>query len=111
MAQARLTGWQCGRLLTQGLGGLLLGALIVGLAADGTAQNKVDPKGKPDPKGPSVAKPVPPPPLRLTIVSKDKDVADTVKAINESLDKAWKANNIVQSRWADDYEFLRRASL
>ncbi len=81
-------------------------------ATSSTAQNpKGNPKGKADPKEKGPVKPTPPPPLKLTIVSKDKTVDPMVKSINTILNKAWKDNNIVQSRWADDYEFIRRASL
>ncbi len=114
MTQASLTGWQRGRTITLILGGLLLSALIVGSTTTGSAQpTRPAPKGKTPPKGkgPVIVKPTPPPPLKLTVVSKDQSVFDTVKTINASLDKAWKDNNIVQSRWADDYEFIRRASL
>jgi hypothetical protein len=34
-----------------------------------------------------------------------------VKLINEKLEAGWKANKIVPSRYVDDYEFIRRASL
>jgi hypothetical protein len=95
---------------------LLVSALLIGLAPSVNSQGpgKAEPK-KSDPKAKSkeTDKPTEPPPLKLTIVSKDKDkdVIDTVKMINEKLAAGWKANNIVHSRWADDYEFLRRASL
>ena len=111
MAVSRLAGWHKGRTAIMVLGGLLLSALIVSTTPSG-AQTKTDPKtkdskGKVDPK----AAPTPPPPLKLTIASKDKDVAANVKMINDRLGAQWKANNIVHSRWADDYEFIRRASL
>ena len=34
-----------------------------------------------------------------------------VKLINTKIAEGWTANKIVQTRWADDYEYIRRASL
>ena len=34
-----------------------------------------------------------------------------VKVINTRLEEAWKANKVTPSRFVDDHEFLRRASL
>jgi hypothetical protein len=59
-------------------------------------------------KGPAVKGPAP---LKLTIVSKAPDVPEMVKVINEKLEAGWKANKVTSSHYADDYEFIRRASL
>src|SRR5207237_2304167 len=39
------------------------------------------------------------------------DVREMVGMINKALDSAWKENKVTPSRPADDYEFIRRASL
>ncbi len=103
------------------LGGGLIAALIVGVASFSPAQNpakdkkddkKDDKKGKPEPK---VDAPTPPAPLVLTIVGKDstdqQTTTEMVKLINTKLKEGWDANKVVQSKWADDHEFFRRASL
>ena len=38
-------------------------------------------------------------------------VANQVKFINDKLEAQWKAEKVVPSRYADDFEFIRRASL
>ncbi len=67
-----------------------------------------------------VVKETPPPPpwprpLDLTIVGKDNaqvtQTENQVKFINDKLEAQWKAEKVVPSRYADDYEFIRRASL
>jgi hypothetical protein len=80
-------------------GALLLAGLVVVPARSGQSPFQT-------------AKDPPPPELpKLTIVSKTPDVAEMAKVINDKLEAGWKANKIVQSRAADDYEFIRRASL
>lgn len=49
--------------------------------------------------------------LKMTIVAKDPDVAEMAKVINEKLEAGWKANKLSPSRYIDDYDFIRRASL
>ncbi|MFO0841386.1 MAG: DUF1553 domain-containing protein [Gemmataceae bacterium] len=49
--------------------------------------------------------------LKMTFVSKDQDVAEMAKVINEKLEAGWKANKLTPSHYVDDYDFLRRASL
>jgi hypothetical protein len=39
------------------------------------------------------------------------DVADAAKLINQQLEAEWTKNKVVPSRYVDDYEFIRRASL
>jgi len=99
------------------LGGLVLCSLLAGLCLNATAQDKTktpvkdatkDKTGKPKtPEGP----PTPPEPLKMTIAPKTNDVPEMVKFINTKMEESWKANSIVQSRYVDDYEFIRRASL
>src|SRR5262245_7058558 len=84
-----------GRRLSLLLVGLLMGALLVAPAVSDTTKGKPEPgkgdkadkadKGKDkedkdkDKDKPNVPPPPWPKPIKLTIVSKDKDVADTVK--------------------------------
>jgi hypothetical protein len=103
-----------GRFLSPALGVLLLGGVLVIAAVPGAAQN---PGKGGAAKAPVKPAPVPEP-LKLTIVaadpSKPEELAQTtemVKFINEKLEAGWKANNVTPSRHADDYEFIRRASL
>jgi hypothetical protein len=49
--------------------------------------------------------------LKMTIVSEGSDVQEMAKLINEKVEASWKANKITPSFYADDYEFIRRASL
>jgi hypothetical protein len=56
-----------------------------------------------------------PEPLKLTLVAKNDEelssLAEMVSIINKRSEAKWKENQIVPSRYADDYEFIRRASL
>jgi hypothetical protein len=52
-----------------------------------------------------------PPPLRMTITSKDSDVHEMARLINKHIEAGWAANKVVPSGYADDYDFIRRASL
>src|SRR5262245_27176489 len=61
-------------------------------------------------KGPST-QPARLPALKMVIASKDSDVAEMKKVIDEKLAKAWEENKVSPSGYCDDYEFLRRASL
>jgi hypothetical protein len=58
-----------------------------------------------------VAQPAWPAPPKMTIVSEGSDTAEMSKIINDKLEAGWKANKVVPSRYIDDYEFIRRASL
>jgi hypothetical protein len=116
MVHAELRGWTRGRPLTLLLAGLLaglFGLLSISQAAQGT---KDAPAKKGDKKGDKkpAEKEVPPPkPLNLTVVapSDAPETLEMVKLINDKLEAGWKANNIVPSRYVDDHEFIRRASL
>jgi len=54
---------------------------------------------------------------KLTIVTKSSDpqelsqLTEMVSTINKLTEAKWKENKIVPSRYADDFEFIRRASL
>jgi len=56
-----------------------------------------------------------PEPIKLTLVAKNDEelssLTEMVSTINKLSEAKWKENNIVPSRYADDYEFIRRASL
>jgi hypothetical protein len=113
MAQAASCREYRGRWASR-LGRALIAALLVGVASIGSAQNPVkdkkdDKKAKPDPTLTA------PPPLQLTIVGKDlKDqqvTTEMVKLINAKLAEGWAANKVIQSPWASDYDYIRRASL
>ncbi len=49
--------------------------------------------------------------LKMTIVSKDPDVSEMSKVINQHLEASWVANKITPSGYVDDFDFIRRASL
>ena len=116
MAHATPRGRHQGR-WTSLLGGGLLAALLVCVSSIGSAQpakdKKDDKKGKAEPKADPAL--TPPAPLALTIVGKDaKDqqtTAEIVKLINTKLAEGWTANKLVQTHWADDHEYIRRATL
>ena len=56
-----------------------------------------------------------PEPIKLTLVAKKDEelssLTEMVSIINKRSEAKWKENKIVPSRFADDYEFIRRASL
>jgi hypothetical protein len=56
-----------------------------------------------------------PEPIKLTLVAKSDEelssLSEMVSTINKLSEAKWKENKIVPSRYADDYEFIRRASL
>jgi hypothetical protein len=88
------------------LGVFLLGGILALSAAPGTAQNP----GKAASKS-EQAKEKEPEPLKLTLATNTPDVVEMVKLINEKLEAGWKANKITPSRYVDDHEFIRRATL
>jgi hypothetical protein len=117
MLHAESRGRARRRALTLLLAGLLaglFGLLSISAAAQdkGGADKKAEKKEKGDKKG--AEKEVPwPKPLNLTVVSPSDapETAEMVKLINDKLEAGWKANGVVPSRYVDDYEFIRRASL
>lgn len=120
MLRASTRGWQPGRLRAMLLGALLLGgaAAALGLSESTSA---APPKDKAKESKAKAGRPEPavkwPEPLKLTLVGKSGDAQDQsqlnemVSIINKMSEEKWKENKIVPSRFADDYEFIRRASL
>ncbi len=119
MVHRFLCGWRTGRTasLVAGLflvGGLLL-ATVPGRAGD--AKDAKDAEKKDDKKDPKENVPPPPWPKApdLVIVGKDdaevSKIQNQVKFINDKLEEQWKAEKVVPSAYASDYEFIRRASL
>jgi hypothetical protein len=86
---------------------LVLAGLLTGQAAPPkTAPAKGDGKGTTRGAPPAVpAKP------RLTIVATTSDVPEMAKVINDRLEADWAKNKVTPSRYVNDYEFIRRASL
>jgi len=120
MLRASMRGWQPGRLRSILVGLFVLGGVVaaVGLsdvtsAAPPKGKTK-DAKAKEDDGKDAVKWPKP---LKLTLVGKRDDAADLaqltemVSIVNKMSEEKWKENKIVPSRYADDYEFIRRASL
>ncbi len=93
------------------LGGLILAGLVVCLTAPGLAQTPS--KAPPEKDKAPVPEKMPVYPVfpKLTISSSSSEVADQVKVINDLLEASWKANKIIPAGYADDHEFIRRASL
>jgi hypothetical protein len=125
MLRASVRFWRPGRLRSLLVGMFVLGGSILAvsltditLAAPPKDASAKDAKGNVD-----AAKDVPmkwPDPLKLTLVApggKKADeqalaqLRDMVGTINKLTEVKWKENKIVPSRYADDYEFIRRASL
>ena len=103
-------------------GRLLFGALSLGLAAalvatGGFAQDaakKENGKKKEEAKKEGVKKEEPrkPEPPRFNLAPKiEPRVAETIQMINKKLEAAWEENKLTPSKYCDDYEFIRRASL
>ncbi len=108
--------WQPGRLLSLVSAILLLAAAFVPFANRGSAK---DPKDEPAKRGttekgeakPAALPPGPHPPANQLAPKATPDVAEMVKLINERLAATWAQNRVVPTRYVDDYEFIRRASL
>jgi hypothetical protein len=111
MVHASRSKGRWGRQQTLLFGGLLLAGLLCILRLDAAQKDGADKskggtdKSKAQPNVPA------PKPLKMTIVSEGSDVTEMAKVINDKLEAGWKANKIVPSAYADDHEFLRRASL
>jgi hypothetical protein len=110
MVNASRSGERWGRKQTLILSGLLLAGLLCIVRVD-AAPDSPAPADKSKAKAPPAANVPWPTAPRLTIVSEGSDVPEMVKLINEKLEANWKANKVVPSRYVDDYEFIRRASL
>ncbi len=115
MVHASVRGWRPGRGLSGVIGVLFLGAVVVALTPSSPAgaapkeTAKETPKDAPEKKLP----PLPPPAPFTHVLHKDSknDVAEMVKTINEKVEAEWAKNKVTPSRWVDDHEFIRRASL
>lgn len=99
--------------LRVGLVGLLVLSGLFTAMSRYEATSAAPPKG-----GAKTAKEKPvrwPEPIKLSIAAKDDEelsqISEMVVAINKLSEAKWKENEIVPSRYADDYEFIRRASL
>jgi hypothetical protein len=85
------------------IGLLALTALVVLMTAQSPAQvstKETPPKGTPKEET-----------YKHVIASPDTTVKDMVKMINDKIEAKWKENKIKPARYADDYEYIRRASL
>jgi hypothetical protein len=107
-------GWHGGRLAGSVL---VLAAAFIALSPAGSAR---DPKDEKPAKSEKVDKSAvkssqlpaaPHPPVNQLAPKAAADVAEMVKLINEHLNATWAANKVVPTRYVDDYEFIRRASL
>jgi Protein of unknown function (DUF1549)/Protein of unknown function (DUF1553) len=105
--------WHSGRLA----GSIFaLAVLAMALAPRGTAG---DPKDEPAKKGkgeraePADVKlpPLPTAPHNKLAPKATPETAEMVKLINEKLEAGWAANKVVPTRYVEDHEFIRRASL
>jgi hypothetical protein len=129
MFRASVRVWQPGRLRSLLLGVFVLGGLLAamsqfggtGVAPAGAAPPAKDAvkdkdKDKTAKDKDKTAIPVKwPEPIKLTLVAKNEEehsqISEMVSTINKLSEAKWKENQIVPSRYADDYEFIRRASL
>ena len=117
MVHKFLRAWRTGRAAFTLVGLLLVGGLLL-TVAPGRAGDAKEPDKKADEKK-DAKETAPPPPWpkapELVIVGKDDaaiaKVQNQVKFINDKLEEQWKAETVVPSRYADEYEFIRRASL
>ncbi len=119
MLRASVRGWRPKRLRSLLAGLFVLGGSLVAVSLSditSAAPPKDDAKGK-EAKGKEDVLPKWPEPRKRTLVSKSNDpqemsqLTEMVSAINKMSEEKWKENKIVPSRYADDYEFIRRASL
>ncbi len=110
MVHASLCDWRPGRASSIVLAVLLLGGLLLAqVPSGGAAPAKDEAKETPDKKA---APPPAPEPFRHTLHARvSSDVAEMVKTINTKVEAEWHKNKITPSRYVDDFEFIRRASL
>jgi hypothetical protein len=119
MVRAQEKGWQPRRLASLVGGVVLLAGAVIALSPRGSAK---DPKDEPaktkktDKADKSEARPValpplPHPPNNQLSPKAAADVAEMVKLINDKLTAMWAENKVVPTRYVDDFEFIRRASL
>ena len=107
MAHAIARDWRPGRVLALTVGLVLAAGVLV--TTSPAQAPKTTPPAKKDPKK---DKPAPPRTRAITLPSDTaNDVREMVGVINTKLEAAWKENNLTPSANANDYEFIRRASL
>jgi hypothetical protein len=104
MADAVERPWRPGRALALVAGLLLAGGVLIQATPAQPPKKPADKAKDTKPQGP-----------RQKVIHLPSDVGNDVRemvdVINKALDAAWKENKVTPSRPADDYEFLRRASL
>jgi hypothetical protein len=116
MARSPELGWQPGRVASLSGGLLLAVAAFFAFSPQGSAGDPKDESSK-DAKPQKTETrsvslpPMPHAPHNQLAPKAEPDVADAVKLINEKLAATWAANKVVPTRYVDDYEFIRRASL
>jgi hypothetical protein len=96
------------------LAGLALSLLAAPPGAEAQSKKKEaqDEKQAPPPAAANQAPPrVGTATYRVAVTSKDADVREMTTLINARLEASWKANKLTPAPYADDYDFLRRASL
>jgi hypothetical protein len=119
MVRASVRNWQPGRLRALLVSLTLLSGLLAAfhwsedtLAAPPKGEAK---DGKSKAKAGKTAAVKWPDPIKLRFVAKSDEemssLSEMVGRINKLSEEKWKENDIVPSRYADDYEFIRRASL
>ncbi|HKB41967.1 MAG TPA: DUF1549 domain-containing protein [Gemmataceae bacterium] len=109
MAHAVERAWRPGRALALVAGLLLAGGVLIPTTP---AQPSKKPADKPRETKPQDPKPAGPRQKVIQLPSDaGNDVREMVDVINKALEDAWKENKVTPSRPADDYEFIRRASL
>jgi uncharacterized protein DUF1549/uncharacterized protein DUF1553 len=118
MVRTRDWGWQPRRLAALA-GGVLLLAVLPAFSPIGSAKDPKDEpaktsKGDRAAKGETKSIPLPPaprPPSNQLSPKASPDVGEMVKLINQKLAADWVENRVVPTRYVDDYDFIRRASL
>ncbi len=118
MLRASMRGWRPGRLRSLLVGLFVLGGAlaVVSLSDVTSAAPPKDDKGK-ETKAKEEAPLKWPEAPKLTFVVKGNDpqemsqLTEMVSTINKMSEEKWKENKIAPSRYTDDFEFIRRASL
>jgi hypothetical protein len=91
---------------------LVFGAAVLAMAPEDSGKDVKG--GKAEKAGTIKSTPLPGaprPPINQFAPKAAADVSEMVKLINERLEATWAANKVVPTRYVDDYEFIRRASL
>lgn len=109
-------GWRPGRLASLAGGILLFAVAVLTCSPRGQARDPKDQPSKTSKSSRAEARsaplpPAPTPPHNQLAPKATPDVAEMVKLINDKLAAGWEANKVVPTRYVDDHEFIRRASL